>query len=956
MALNTDQLGTLIGPMTSSSETTALGGEFAKYEQDFATYSDQHWASDGSNWEASNYYDRAYIDYVAYARTGDEKYLNQADAIVSDYVKNYVEPNNFGVASWWSMPKGIAAHYLLHGDQESLDAIGKMADQAVNPWNTENNWANLFDPHQAEGREQARTLETLTQAIILDAPSNGVPNIQANGEDWGVQGGNDFKALAKSLVDKILTSDFQHADGSRPNYVEGTTADGSPIDKPFMNGLMNDALINYYEQVDADPRIVDFIKANLDYMWTHEWDASAKAFQYMDENSSNGTEATPSPDLNMLVVNGFGFVYQHTGDATYLERGDEVFAGGVEGNWLDGSKQFNQEYATSYKYLAYTQGDHAGTGTGAADSSSAESPVSDAGQDASSGTANGSDVGTGSGQDTTTTGSIHDGADSNASPLASLIGPMTSSSETTALGGEFAKYEQDFATYNDQHWASDGSNWEASNYYDRAYIDYVAYARTGDEKYLNQADAIVSDYVKNYVEPNNFGVASWWSMPKGIAAHYLLHGDQESLDAIGKMADQAVNPWNTENNWANLFDPHQAEGREQARTLETLTQAIILDAPSNGVPNIQANGEDWGVQGGNDFKALAKSLVDKILTSDFQHADGSRPNYVEGTTADGSPIDKPFMNGLMNDALINYYEQVDADPRIVDFIKANLDYMWTHEWDASAKAFQYMDENSSNGTEATPSPDLNMLVVNGFGFVYQHTGDATYLERGDEVFAGGVEGNWLDGSKQFNQEYATSYKYLAYTQGDHAGTGTAVASNFAAQSPVSEAGQDTSSGTASGSGIGTGAAQAKAADVSTHDASTETSTGSDTGSGTAQAKPTDGSTHDASAGTASGSDTGTGSAQGTSTDGSTTNKGHGHWALVKDGTLSFAHLSNGTGHHTQSGTGSTWNSDSGAGSSWHFDHGNGHSQGDDVQSDLSDMTVHSHMPAHGWHLPADALL
>ena len=59
-----------------------------------------------------------------------------------------------------------------------------------------------------------------------------------------------------------------------------------------------------------------------------------------------------------------------------------------------------------------------------------------------------------------------------------------------------------------------------------------------------------------------------------------------------------------------------------------------------------------------------------------------------------------------------------------------------------------------------------MLIVNGFGFVYKHTGDATYLYRGDLVFAGGVEGNWLEGSKQFNQQYASSYNYIAYTRGE----------------------------------------------------------------------------------------------------------------------------------------------------------------------------------------------
>ena len=128
-----DLLSSLVGPIASVSGSSSLGPSFAQYEQDFATYDDSHWETDGANWETSNYYDRAFINYVWYARTGESTYLDRANALAADYLKNYVEANNYGVASWWSMPKGIAAHYLLNGDQASLTAIGKMADQVVNP-------------------------------------------------------------------------------------------------------------------------------------------------------------------------------------------------------------------------------------------------------------------------------------------------------------------------------------------------------------------------------------------------------------------------------------------------------------------------------------------------------------------------------------------------------------------------------------------------------------------------------------------------------------------------------------------------------------------------------------------------------------------------------------------------------------------------------------------------------
>ncbi len=339
-----------VKPTVAAFPLASVGPVFQKYERQFRHFADFHWKAHGPNWEHANYYDRAHIYYVWYARTGEDAYLTRANALAQDYLKNYVEANKYRVASWWSMPKGLTGHYLINGDHSSLTAIGKMADQIAAPYYLARNWANLFDPRKSEGREQARALETLTQAIIVNAPSVGVPNIQPNGDDWGVAGGNNFRALAKSLVEKTLTSDYQKADGSRPSY-----AGDQIVNRPFMNGLMNDSLIIYYEQVEADPRIVSFIRKNLDYMWSNEWVAEAKAFKYVDKSTSTGEVDIPAPDLNMLIVNGFGFVYKHTGDETYKQRGDIVFEGAVEGAWLSGSKQFNQQYTTSYKYLVYRE-------------------------------------------------------------------------------------------------------------------------------------------------------------------------------------------------------------------------------------------------------------------------------------------------------------------------------------------------------------------------------------------------------------------------------------------------------------------------------------------------------------------------------------------------------------------------------------------------------------------------
>ena len=177
-----------------------------------------------------------------------------------------------------------------------------------------NNWANLFDPYQSEGREQARALETLTQAILVDAPSVGVAEYPAQWRGLGSGGGNDFRALANVAGGEDPNIRLPACRWLTSKLCGGPRGGWKPIDKPFMNGLMNEALMNYYEQVDPDPRIVQFIKANLNYMWAHEWDAGPRRSntrQGLDERR----RGLPAADLNMLIVNGFGFVYKHTGDA-----------------------------------------------------------------------------------------------------------------------------------------------------------------------------------------------------------------------------------------------------------------------------------------------------------------------------------------------------------------------------------------------------------------------------------------------------------------------------------------------------------------------------------------------------------------------------------------------------------------------------------------------------------------
>jgi len=122
----------------------------------------------------------------------------------------------------------------------------------------------------------------------------------------------------------------------------------------YMTGMMHDVMIKYYTYVTPDARIPAAMKKTLDWMWATQWDVPTQSFVYLSDPTSFGGP-TPAPDLNLLIVNGYAWYYLYSGDATYKTRADAIFAGGVVRAYLDGYKQFNENYTSSYRYLYYRQ-------------------------------------------------------------------------------------------------------------------------------------------------------------------------------------------------------------------------------------------------------------------------------------------------------------------------------------------------------------------------------------------------------------------------------------------------------------------------------------------------------------------------------------------------------------------------------------------------------------------------
>jgi hypothetical protein len=97
--------------------------------------------------------------------------------------------------------------------------------------------------------------------------------------------------------------------------------------KPFMVGLAAHALITYYEEVGADSQIVERVRIAADYMWNHMWRASGQGFIYTDDPTGDQGQEI-SPDLNMLIAPMYAWLYRMTGDAKYIQQGDQIWKGG----------------------------------------------------------------------------------------------------------------------------------------------------------------------------------------------------------------------------------------------------------------------------------------------------------------------------------------------------------------------------------------------------------------------------------------------------------------------------------------------------------------------------------------------------------------------------------------------------------------------------------------------------
>jgi uncharacterized protein YjdB len=337
----------LSGSLMYAAGTPAATPLIAQYEADYARISDIDWKNCGVKWDCGRTagYDRGFILYQQWMRTGDPKYWHHATYTVDDYVKKYVTPAA-GPAPWWSNSEGVALAYLLTGDEKSRTQLRKMAE--VLAWMTAPIQSTGLgrNPNIGDDRQRAKALLAMLDARLIDVatPQQGyaVSSIYS-------------KHLGASTLDEgvTLVLGTQQANGA----FGGTYYLGGQ--KNFMTGMLLTALIRYYDEVRQDPRIVTAVKRNIDYMWANDWDETLQGFKYVSKDSTQEFprgQTKPEPGLNGLTVPAFAWYYSLTGDANVREMVDRQLAAltATERKWWEASgKTFDQGFYRAFNVWAW---------------------------------------------------------------------------------------------------------------------------------------------------------------------------------------------------------------------------------------------------------------------------------------------------------------------------------------------------------------------------------------------------------------------------------------------------------------------------------------------------------------------------------------------------------------------------------------------------------------------------
>ncbi len=305
------------------------------------------------------YYDSQRVFYQIAEYTGQQEpwhsYAQEAKRIYLNYVENRINNwtgLNYSFPGYRRFPHGIYMDWVLNPTPALAESIIKLRDNPAYS-NPEQIWfqQGLFWSNRSRDLAYA-----LGAHVVAERANN-----PRNEERVAL-----YVAMTLNHINEWVTGFRGNPDVSRHRFA------------PFMAGLTAEALIGFYEweiENDRDPSalyshpsvpteytptmtIPEALQGLADFMWTATVQAGEAqgesmwvadiggtgypyndlggtgvgGFRYEDRlNPISGGDTTErvSPDLNLLIAPLYGWLFKHTGDTTYITRGDLIWEGGV---------------------------------------------------------------------------------------------------------------------------------------------------------------------------------------------------------------------------------------------------------------------------------------------------------------------------------------------------------------------------------------------------------------------------------------------------------------------------------------------------------------------------------------------------------------------------------------------------------------------------------------------------
>lgn len=266
---------------------------------------------------AATYYDQMRVMAGIGDYTGQSRWRQCAARARAIYRDTYVLANDADVPGYWNFTTGLRMDYERTGDPVSKLAVIKLSQNAA--YCRDSTPAESTASH-IRSREVAYCIVALINAEAVGGP-------------------------VRRRHATMVTQAYGHLD----QWFVRFEWSGDDL-APFMVGLTAHALIRDWEHT-GDPRLIPGLRRAADWLWTNAWVPRDRSMWYRGGDRRKG-----APDLNLLIAPMYAFLYRHTGETTYRVAGDQLFEAGVALAWLDGAKQFNQQYWWSFDFVKWRFG------------------------------------------------------------------------------------------------------------------------------------------------------------------------------------------------------------------------------------------------------------------------------------------------------------------------------------------------------------------------------------------------------------------------------------------------------------------------------------------------------------------------------------------------------------------------------------------------------------------------